>query len=498
MGLRMSRAAAAVAFEKTVPADISCSVAFVHGARRIVAATLMDGAFADAVFVAPSRDVVMGRPWRERPPRWDHDDRDFAESGSMNGDDTTMRPPELASGFTQIGHSDQGGRPDAMQLQYWREHVYVGHLFSAGFSVIDVGDPRQPRTVGYYPAPANTWNIHLQAADDLLLVIHAKDLWAEFEVESNYYSGSVGSRLSGAPVNWSAGVAIYDIADPARPRRISFLPIDGVGVHRLWFSGGRYAYASVLPNGFSDYIFMVIDLKDPTRPEWIGSYWLEGMNEAAGERPSWGADRRRWALHHAIVAGDIAYSSWCDGGLALLDIADRARPSLIAHRNGSPPFGGGAHTALPLPSRDLLLVADEATADQLADGLKRIWVFDIREKSNPISIATFPTPDERDYAKKGRHFGPHNLHENRPGSFVSDTIIFATYQNAGLRAFDISDAFRPRQIGAFVPAAPAIVVDPRPGGAAVVQTTDVYVRDDGVAFTTDYNGGLDVAQFIGA
>jgi hypothetical protein len=155
-----------------------------------------------------------------------------------------LRPPELAAGFEQVGHSDQGGRPDAMQLQYWRSRVYVGHLFSGGFSVIDVTDPRQPQAVGYYPAPANTWNIHLQAADDLLLVMHAKDLWKEFDVEASYYSGSVGSRLAGVAVDWSAGVAIYDIADPANPRRISFLPVDGVGVHRLWYVGGRYAYAS--------------------------------------------------------------------------------------------------------------------------------------------------------------------------------------------------------------------------------------------------------------
>lgn len=403
--------------------------------------------------------------------------------------------PELIHGFRHVGHSDQGGRPDAMQMQYWREHVYVGHLFSGGFSVIDVRDPSAPRSVDFIQAPPNTWNIHLQAADDLLLVIHAKDLWKEFDVESNYYAGSVGSRLAGASIDWSAGVAIYDISDPSRPRQISFLPSSGVGVHRLWFPGGRYAYASVLPVGFSDYIFKVIDLADPSKPEWSGSYWLQGMNEAAGERPSWDANKWRYALHHAIIHQDKAFASWRDGGLSILDISDRSAPKSIVHRNWSPPFGGGTHTSLPLPGRSLLVVADEATADNLADGLKHIWVFDIRDPANPISIATFPVPDERDYATKGRHFGPHNLHENRPGSFVSEQIIFATYQNAGLRAVDISDPYRPQQVAAFVPAPPARVVDPRPGGAAVIQTADVYVREDGLAFTTDYNGGLDIVEF---
>lgn len=57
------------------------------------------------------------------------------------------------------------------------------------------------------------------------------------------------------------------------------------------------------------------------------------------------------------------------------------------------------------------------------DGEKLIWLFDIREPTNPVSIATFPPPDEADYVAKGAHFGPHNLHENRPGSFVSSTLI---------------------------------------------------------------------------
>jgi hypothetical protein len=405
--------------------------------------------------------------------------------------------PELADRFTPIAHSDQGGRPDAMQLQYWNGHVYVGHLFSGGFTTIDVTDLRAPKAVDFQAAPANTWNIHLQAADDLLLVIHAKDLWKQFDDEASYYNGSLGTRLGGAEQNWSAGVAIYDIADPGSPRQIGFLPIDGVGAHRLWYPGGRYAYASVLPHGFSDYVFAAIDLADPTKPAIVGQYWLPGMNIAAREHPTWDTDRWRYALHHAIIAGDVAYASWRDGGLTLLDVSDRTDPKPIVHRNWSPPFGGGTHTSLPLPGRELLIVADEATADELADGLKHVWVFDIRVPANPISIATLPTPAERDYATKGRHFGPHNLHENRPGSFVSDTVIFATYQNAGLRAFDISDPFRPQQIGAFVPRPPDRLMDPRPGGRRVIQTADVYVRDDGIVFTTDYNGGLDIAEFNG-
>jgi len=43
-------------------------------------------------------------------------------------------------------------------------------------------------------------------------------------------------------------------------------------------------------------------------------------------------------------------------------------------------------------------------------------------------------------------FGPHNVHENRPGSFRSEEIIFAIYNNAGVRVFDIGNAFAPKEI----------------------------------------------------
>ena len=42
--------------------------------------------------------------------------------------------------------------------------------------IIDVTDPRNPKPVAYVPAPPNTWNIHLQAHDDLMLVIQVADM----------------------------------------------------------------------------------------------------------------------------------------------------------------------------------------------------------------------------------------------------------------------------------------------------------------------------------
>jgi hypothetical protein len=409
--------------------------------------------------------------------------------------------PDYARAMRVIGHCDQGGRSDGVQLMVHRGYGYVGHMFSKGFSIIDLRDPMNPRAVNYLPAPPGTWNIHLQAHEDLLLVVNAKDMFAaaEFADEHAYYRGQLGkvvgtAKATRASRDWTAGLAVYDISRPHTPRRIGFMPVEGGGIHRIWYVGGRWAYVSALLDGFTDYIFMTVDMADPANPREVGRFWIPGMNQAAGETASWPATSR-YGLHHAIVHGDTAYAAWRDAGMVVIDVADRTKPRMIAHRNWSPPFGGGTHNCLPLPDRDLLIVLDEAVLDRQEDGLKLIWVFDNREPGNPISIATFPTPAETDYVHKGGHFGPHNIHENRPGSFVSSELIFATYQNAGVRVFDVRDPYRPLEVGALVPPAPRRMMDHRPHRARVIQSADVFVDSGGLIYSTDYNAGMYIMEF---
>ncbi len=153
---------------------------------------------------------------------------------------TDLPVADHARNLRLIGHSDQGGRPDGVQLMVHRGYAYVGHMFSQGFSVIDVRNPRAPRPVHYEKAPPMTWNIHLQTHDDLLLVINAKDMFADaaFADERNYYTGALGKTVGTAAAgdaqgqtterSWTAGLSVFDISHPEAPRRIGFMPVEGV------------------------------------------------------------------------------------------------------------------------------------------------------------------------------------------------------------------------------------------------------------------------------
>ena len=173
-----------------------------------------------------------------------------------------------------------------------------------------------------------------------------------------------------------------------------------------------------------------------------------------------------------------------------------AKPKLISHINWCPPFPGGTHTPLPLPGRKLAVVADEANAENCAKGLFHTFMVDLRAEENPVPISTLPTPKERDFCGFGT-FGPHNLHENRPGTFRSEETIFSTYNVAGVRVFDIKDAFAPKEIAYWVPPAPKKLIDPRPNVALAAKAADILVTTDGLVYVTDWNAGLNVLQYEG-
>jgi hypothetical protein len=87
-----------------------------------------------------------------------------------------------------------------------------------------------------------------------------------------------------------------------------------------------------------------------------------------------------------------------------------------------------------------------------------------------------PEP-EGDFATRGLRFGPHNTHENRPGSYRSAEVVFVTYFNAGLRVYDLADPRDPREIAHWIPELPA--------GQPDIQINDVFVADDGLVYVTD-------------
>jgi hypothetical protein len=405
-------------------------------------------------------------------------------------------PPEgVGNRIKHISWSDQGGRLDGVQIMLNRKHLYIGHQFTDGFSVLDASDPRNIKPVKYILTAPNTSTHHLQIANDILLVAEGANVMAmqNYDDARSYFENTLADSIS-KKVPFRAGLSVYDIkTDPANPREIAFLQMPGFGINRLWWTGGRYAYVAAHFDGFTDHVLGIVDVQNITKPQLVSKAWLPGMNRAAKE-PNTTPRGKRVALHHMIVAGNRGYGAWRDGGFTIHDISDAAHPKLLSHINWTPPFAGGSHTPLPLPGRKLVLLAEESTAENCEKGMFYTWVIDVREDANPLPIGSLPTPKDRNYCAMG-NFGPHNLHENRPGSYQSENTIFATYHNAGVRVFDIRNAFEPKEIAFWVPPAPKKLVDTHTGVALAPQSCDVYVTPEGLMYVSDWNAGLHVLQY---
>ena len=363
------------------------------------------------------------------------------------------------------------GPGGAGQVIVDRGYAYIAPMRDAGTTIVDVRNPRAPTVVARLTPPPNTHCHKVQVAHGLMVVNHER------------LPGFTGAAFS-------AGIAIYDAEDPAAPRELAFFATGGSGVHRFWFVDGRYAHLSAGADGFTDQIYRIIDLRRPDRPEEAGRWWIPGQWAAGGEQPAWPAG---WTVrvHGApFITGSRCVVGCVDWGWAILDVSTLARPRLVSRHTFFPPFGDMLHTAMPLPGRNLVVCTQEALRKHREgrDREKYLWIIDAREERNPIPIAAFRVDPER-HAHPEYRFGPHNIHENRPGSLQREDRIYLTYFAGGLRIVDIADPFHPREVAWHVPEIP--------GG--VPQSNDVYVDAGGLIYLVDrFDGGLEILEQNGA
>jgi hypothetical protein len=356
-----------------------------------------------------------------------------------------------------VGHSDLAGSGDGMHVQLKDGYAYVGHMGEAGTSILDVRDPSAPRFVGRVPAAPNTHAHKVQIQGDLMLT-----------------NRELIPRRS--PPH-EAGLAIHDISDPANPRKIGWWGCGGLGVHRMTFWDGPLAYLSAGDDEWDEQFLVILDLSDPARPHEAGRWWFSGQRH--GEERSWGDDWRV-KLHHAIVRDGLAYGGYWDQGVVILDVRDPSTPSLVAHLQLGHDIAQATHTFCPLPGRDIAVTTEERIPAGCPGVPPNVRLIDIADPAAPRVISVFPVP-QGDFCDKGGRFGPHNVHEPKPGTLIDGDTVYLTYFNAGLRVFDVHDPTAPTEIAYYVP-------DP-PAGQATPQLNDVLVGPDGLIYVTDRLGG---------
>lgn len=357
--------------------------------------------------------------------------------------------------------------PGGGQVTVENGFAYIGHIHSpSGTSIVDVKDPKNPRLLAHFEMAPGTHSHKARVGNGLMVINH--------EIDPATETGKDTSKFKG-------GLGVFDVSNPAKPKKIHDWVTAGRGVHRFDFDG-RYAYISPTVEGYRGNIMMILDLKNPEKPEEVGRWWAPGQWLAGGETPTWkGADTR---CHHPLRLGNRLYTSYWQGGFYILNIDDMSKPKMVSGLDWSPPFGCPTHSCVPIPfeifGRKFAIVADEDVQRPENVLPAFMWMVDITVEEKPIPVGTYQVEG----LDHGNH--PNNTGCHQPVEKIKSAEVPFAWFAQGLRIIDILHPHTPREVAHYVP-------DPAPG-AKRCQSNDVFMDDRGLIFLIDRVRGLEILE----
>jgi hypothetical protein len=330
-------------------------------------------------------------------------------------------------------------------LWVFKNAAYVGNYGDNSLRVFDISDPSNPVITDSIVVDARRVN----------------------DVKVNVDGGFAIMTREGA-ADRKNGIVVLDIANPLHPSIFSeYTETVTGGVHNT-FIVGDLVY--VVNDGTRD--LHIIDVSDRRNPKEVGRWGLPNQNKV---------------LHDVFVKDGIAYLSYWDDGLVILDLGG-------AGKGGTPTepvfvsrvYYPAGNTHVAWRWRDYVFVGDEIfppnwDPDKPIRPTGYIHVFDVSDLEHPVEVAKYEVPEA----------GTHNV-------WIEDdeTTLYIGYYNAGLRAVDVSgemrgDLYRQgREIDHFITAAGENVKLPNAPmnwGAMI---------HDGKIYSADFNSGLWIHQWV--
>ncbi len=433
-----------------------------------------------------------------------------------------------------------------------------------GVSIVDVTNPRRPSFLFHIPVPngqgggaqmvrvcdGNTLPIHDNRV--YMLRSYANSAHEIWDVTNPSNPVGVRTVAGGNPVIGAQTGAAGALA----------------GTHKSWWECdtgiayivGRRGNDTASGWRGGNHIF-IFDLSNPANPVFFRDWALDGQQPGGVIPPHFTAVP---SIHGAISTGPAGgafalagatanrvYLAYGTGSNGVMQVVDRGQ--LLP-----PPFGtgvkcgsiastltapscatadfktaelgrlimnpdNGAHTSMPIgkitvpdfvtdtgnddgnTTRDIVVVVSEATAHFCSEFRHLTFMTDVTDEGRPQSIATAQVPaSEGAFCDRGGRFGPHATNEEFGPPFYQK-IVFVSYFNAGVRAFDVRDPYNPQDVAFFIPATTANT-DFRCGtfqGVAnvcrqVIQTNNVATDDRGFIYIVDRaDTGLHILRLTG-
>jgi hypothetical protein len=381
-----------------------------------------------------------------------------------------------------------------------------------GTSVLDVTDPAHPKYIAHIPGQEGTYE---RGGAQMVRVCDGRSL-PRGDPNAVYMLRTFGGQAH----------EIWNVTDPAHPSLIN--RIEGVrDTHKNWWEcdTGIAYLVSAAPGWRAKRMTMVYDLSDPAHPIKIREFGLPGQEPGStGEVPT--------DLHGPIStgpAGNRIYFGYGTNKGGMLQIVDRDR---LLHGGKEPtpenlryPEVGrlalsplnGAHTTFPMPkmpiaefahdknpTRDIVMIVDEAIANECQEPRQMVWFADVSIESKPVMISSYTVPEESGhFCDRGGRFGSHSSNESMAPIFYKK-LAFITFFNAGVRALDVRDPYHPKEVGYFIPSITVatdkrcIKIDGQERCKIAIQSNNVETDERGYIYVVDRaNTGLHILDLTG-
>ena len=436
-----------------------------------------------------------------------------------------------------VGAHDLQGRSAYQPLpvrQGERRIAYVGHhagealnpLTGAvepnGTSALDVTDPSAPVYLTHIPATGG-------ASGAQMVQVCAGDR----------LPGAAAGRFYMLRSNGNRSHEVWDVTDPASPTFVRTVaemgrtPSGEQHTHKNWWECDTgVAYLVGTADGWrAPRILQVYDLADPAAPRRIRDFSLPGVQpDASGPIPGGSG------LHEAVRLGDRVYMSYGTSRDGVVQILDRERllngdSAAAAPLEASPaalafpeigridlPSYWGAHTAMPLlgveipdyagnrdhATRDFLFVVSESVANRCQETRHVSLMLDITDEAHPLPIGTFQVPESSgDFCDRGGRFGPHAPQWSMEPPFYGRLMVVSWF-NAGARIIDVRDPFNMAEVAYYIPATTERTAERCADIEGVetcqvaIQTNKVEVDDRGLIYLADRaDTGLHIVELTG-
>lgn len=436
-----------------------------------------------------------------------------------------------------LAHNDLQARSayqPVIHQQGGRFIAYIGHHGGKAFnpltgieepngtSIVDVTDPRKPKYGAHIPGSAQ--GAGEAGGAQMVRVCDGKGL-SKADPTKTYLLRTRGNEAH----------EVWDVTDPAQPKLVSTVVSGLTTTHKNWWecdTGIAYLVSYKKDEGWRSRGVKIYDLSDPANPRYIRDYGLVGQEPGSTSKPV------PQSLHGPIRLGNRVYFGYGSSASGTLQIVDREK-LLKGNPASNDPFAPtaeniryaeisrlelypntGAHTTFPVlgvpipefskmekgKSADFVVIVTESTQNECREYRHPVFFVDVTDETRPFSVSNFDVLEATgDFCSRGGRFGAHASNESFTPIYYK-RIVFISYFNAGVRAVDIRDPYRPKEVAYYIPAitdkTDKRCVKLESGGESckvAIQTNNVEVDDRGFIYIVDRaNTGMHIFELTGA